>query len=137
MGKFGGRTSGTRPKGSGMPATGAGWGGAPTGKEGNHAAGPGRPPGVRNGEGKVARARAALEDALPDLVPVVIAIAKDASDPRAVQAFNSIAAKVGLNDKQEIEHSGAVGAFALSDEERRARLAELLAKREAAGGSDG
>lgn len=38
---MGGRTSGTRPKGSGIPASGAGWGGSAKG-EGSRVPGPGR-----------------------------------------------------------------------------------------------
>ncbi len=55
---MGGRTSGTRPKGSGIPAGGDGCG--PPKGAGNRQAGPGRPEGVANGEGKRASFRAIM-----------------------------------------------------------------------------
>ena len=67
------------------PATGDGWGGPPNG-EGNRQAGPGRPEGVANGEGKRARAQAALDDAAELAVKTVIDIATDTTDQRALAA---------------------------------------------------
>ncbi len=51
---MGGRTSGTWAKGSGIPAGGDGWGGQAKGA-GHTGAGPGRPEGMKDGEGKAAR----------------------------------------------------------------------------------
>lgn len=74
---------------------GAGWGGAAkgAGKQGaGH--GQGRPDGVRDGQGKQAQARAALEDALPLAVQTVIGIAGDITDQRALQAASNIIDRV-------------------------------------------
>jgi hypothetical protein len=82
-------TSGTRR------GNGAGWGGAAkgAGKQGaGH--GQGRPDGVKNGQGKQAQARAALEDALPLAVQTVIGIAGDITDQRALQAASNIIDRV-------------------------------------------
>jgi hypothetical protein len=82
-------TSGTRR------GNGAGWGGAAkgAGKQGaGH--GQGRPDGVKDGEGKQAQARAALEDALPLAVQTVIGIASDIKDQRALQAASNIIDRV-------------------------------------------
>ena len=77
------------------PASGAGWGGPPKG-EGKKGAGhgQGRPEGVKNGEGKKARAAAALEEALPDAVATVVAISRDITDQRALMAANNIIDRV-------------------------------------------
>ena len=82
-------TSGTRR------GNGAGWGGAAkgAGKQGaGH--GQGRPDGVKDGQGKQAQARAALEDALPLAVQTVIGIAGDITDQRALQAASNIIDRV-------------------------------------------
>jgi hypothetical protein len=82
-------TSGTRR------GNGAGWGGAAkgAGKQGaGH--GQGRPDGVKDGQGKQAQARAALEDALPLAVQTVIGIAGDIKDQRALQAASNIIDRV-------------------------------------------
>lgn len=82
-------TSGTRR------GNGAGWGGAAkgAGKQGaGH--GQGRPDGVKDGQGKQAQARAALEDALPLAVQTVIGIAGDITDHRALQAASHIIDRV-------------------------------------------
>ena len=74
---------------------GAGWGGAAkgAGKQGaGH--GQGRPDGVKDGQGKQAQARAALEDALPLAVQTVIGIAGDIKDQRALQAASNIIDRV-------------------------------------------
>jgi hypothetical protein len=74
---------------------GAGWGGAAkgAGKQGaGH--GQGRPDGVKDGQGKQAQARAALEDALPLAVQTVIGIAGDITDQRALQAASNIIDRV-------------------------------------------
>jgi hypothetical protein len=82
-------TSGTRR------GNGAGWGGVAkgAGKQGaGH--GQGRPDGVKDGQGKQAQARAALEDALPLAVQTVIGIAGDITDQRALQAASNIIDRV-------------------------------------------
>jgi len=74
---------------------GAGWGGAAkgAGKQGaGH--GQGRPDGVKDGQGKQARARAALEEALPLAVQTVIGIALNIKDQRALQAASTIIDRV-------------------------------------------
>ena len=74
---------------------GAGWGGAAkgAGKQGaGH--GQGRPDGVKDGQGKQAQARAAMEDALPLAVQTVIGIAGDITDQRALQAASNIIDRV-------------------------------------------
>jgi len=74
---------------------GAGWGGAAkgAGKQGA-GQGQGRPDGVKDGQGKQAQARAALEDALPLAVQTVIGIAGDITDQRALQAASNIIDRV-------------------------------------------
>lgn len=115
------RTSGTR-RGNGPgkgPAGGIGWGGAAKG-EGGPPGGPGtgRPKGVKDGEGKKARARAALEEAAPLAVQTVIDLAKDKADPRALAAAFGILNRVGLHEKAGVEHSGEVGFTVVSGVER-------------------
>jgi len=86
--------SSTTRRGNG-PGAGPGWGGAAkgAGKKGpGH--GQGRPDGVKNGEGKQAQARAALEGALPLAVQTVIGIAGDITDQRALQAASNIIDRV-------------------------------------------
>lgn len=95
------------------PATGQGWGGPAKG-QGQQGAGPGRPPGVKNGEGKAAQAKAALEDAAPLAVQTVIELAQDKADPRALQAALAVLNRVGLHEKAGIEHSGAVTGFVIA-----------------------
>lgn len=80
------RGNGSHPPGWGGPAKGAGKQGAGHGQ--------GRPDGVKNGEGKQAQARAALEDALPLAVQTVIGIAGDITDQRALQAASNIIDRV-------------------------------------------
>lgn len=107
------------PQGAGKgPAGGAGWGGAAKGA-GTHGRGPGhRPKGVKDGEGKKARARAALEDAAPLAVQTVIDLATNVSDPRALAAAFGILNRVGMHEKAGLEHSGAVGFTVVSGVER-------------------
>lgn len=95
------------------PATGQGWGGPAKG-QGLKEPGPGRPPGVKNGEGKAAQAKAALEDAAPLAVQTVIELAQDKADPRALQAALAVLNRVGLHEKAGIEHSGAVTGFVIA-----------------------
>lgn len=97
-------------EGHGGPRTGEGWGGEAKGAGGpGKRKGAGRPPGVKNGEGKIPRARAALEDAAPLAVETVISLAKAIEDPRALQAALAILNRVGMHEKSSVEHSGANG----------------------------
>lgn len=84
---------------------GAGWGGPARGA-GNKGAGPGRPPGVSPGEGKQARARAALQEAAPLAVQTLIDVASDVSDQRAVAAAVAILNRIGLHEKSGVELTG-------------------------------
>ena len=107
----GGRTSTTRPKGSGVPAKGAGWGGpasnAPRPEFAPGNAGP--PAGIAKGEGRQALAKAALIEAAPAAARTVIEIALNPDDPRALQAAQAVLNRVGLHEKSGVEHSGPNG----------------------------
>lgn len=95
----------------GNGSKGLGWGGAAKGEgkpPGNLEGG--RPMGVKDGEGKRAQARAALEDAAPLAVQTVIEIAKDRGDQRALQAAVHILDRIGLHVKSGIEVTGSDGA---------------------------
>ena len=94
-----------RPKGNGP-----GWGGPAKG-EGKKGVvpGSGRPPGVKNGEGKQARAREALEAAQGLAIATIIQIASDSSDQRALAAAFGILNRTGLHEKSSLEHSGPEG----------------------------
>ena len=107
-------TSGTRR------GNGAGWGGPASGKFPTRGATDkgGRPLGVKNGEGKKAQAQAALEEAAPTAAAMVIEIAKDRADPRALQAATAILNRVGLHEKAGIEHSGEVAFNVVTGVER-------------------
>lgn len=90
---------------------GEGWGGPPKGpgkKGAGH--GQGRPAGVKDGEGKRARARAALEEAAPLAVQTIIDIAGNHDDQRALQAAVAILNRIGLHEKSGVEHSGPDGS---------------------------
>lgn len=94
-----------RPKGNG-----AGWGGPAKGEgKKGHVPGSGRPPGVKNGEGKQARAREALEAAQDLAIATIIEIASDRNDQRALAAALSILNRTGLHEKSGVEHSGPDG----------------------------
>jgi hypothetical protein len=101
------RTSGTRPKGSGIPAKGASvWGGA------RGAADPakrGRPPGVKNGEGQAAKARAILVESAAEVAARVRDVALDVNHPQSLQASLAVLNRVGLHERSGIEHSGEGG----------------------------
>jgi len=86
---------------------GAGWGGEAKGK--GDGSGAGRPEGVKNGEGKQARARAALEDAAPLAVQTLIDVAGNVDDQRAVAAAVAILNRVGLHEKSGLEIGGENG----------------------------
>lgn len=96
------RGNGSKGPGWGGPAKGAGAApGTPS---------PGRPEGVKDGEGKRARARAALEEAAPLAVQTVIDIAMDKGDQRALQAALAVLNRVGLHEKSGVEVTGSDGA---------------------------
>ena len=86
---------------------GAGWGGPAQGK--GDGSGAGRPEGVKNGEGKQARARAALIDAAPMAVQTLINIAANLDDQRAVTAAAMILNRAGLHEKSGLEVTGQDG----------------------------
>lgn len=90
---------------------GEGWGGAANG-EGKKGAGhgQGRPEGVKNGEGKKARALAALEDAAPAAAAMVVQIASDPNDQRALAAAQHILLRVLGDPAKRLEVSGPDGA---------------------------
>lgn len=91
-----------------------GWGGPAKGEGSTFAEGnSGRPPGIANGEGKRAQARAALEDAAPLAVQTLISVASDAGDQRAVAAAVAILNRVGLHEKSGVEVTGANGPVEL------------------------
>jgi hypothetical protein len=68
--------------------------------------GPGRPEGVKTGDGKAARARVALEGAAPLAVKTVIDIASNLDDPRALAAAFGVLNRIGLHEKSGVEHTG-------------------------------
>lgn len=95
----------------GNGSKGPGWGGERkgAGKPPGNLEG-GRPVGVKDGEGKRAQARAALEEAAPLAVQTLINVASDAADQRAVQAAVAILNRVGLHEKSGVEVTGSDGA---------------------------
>ena len=106
-------------KGHGGPAKGAGWGGGAIGARPPFGKGAkGRPAGVKNGEGKAARARAALEDAAPLAIETVIGIARNPEDPRALQAALAVLNRIGLHEKSGLEMTGADGGAMITRIER-------------------
>lgn len=127
--------SGRRDRGCVMAITkttrrgnGAGWGGPASGVGSNSKAGtpgPGRPKGMKPGEGKLAQAREYLQSKALEHAMRLNDIAMDPTDPRSVQAINIAMTKAGLADKQEIEHI----VDTVTPEERQARIDALLAKR--------
>lgn len=84
--------------------------GGPAKGEGKKGPGPGRPPGMKNGEGKKAKGREAIEAAVPAAIATVIAIAKARKDPRALSAAFGILNRAGLHEKSGVELTGADGA---------------------------
>jgi len=88
-------------------ANGPGWGGPANGP--GKIGGPGRPPGMKNGEGKVHKARETLEQAAPLAIQTVIDIANDRADPRALQAALAVLNRIGLHEKSGLEVGGENG----------------------------
>lgn len=86
---------------------GAGWGGAAKG-EGKTDPGPGKPAGMKAGEGKAAMARARLEAAADAAAQTVVSIASDINDPRALQAAQHVLLRV-LGDPAALQVTGAGG----------------------------
>ena len=101
--------------GHGGPATGPGWGGAARGDDPTPK---GRPPGVKNGEGKVAQSREALQQAAPLAIKTVIDIATNTEDPRALQAALAVLNRIGLHEKSGLEMTGADGGALITRIER-------------------
>jgi hypothetical protein len=97
-------------------ATGPGWGGPANGP--GKIGGPGRPPGMKNGEGKVHKARETLEQAAPLAIQTVIDIANDKADPRALQAALAVLNRIGLHEKSGLEMTGADGGAIITRIER-------------------
>jgi hypothetical protein len=64
---------------------------------------------MKNGEGKVHKAREKLEQAAPDAIQTVIDIANDKADPRALQAALAVLNRIGLHEKSGIEVGGESG----------------------------
>lgn len=109
------RNPGTGKAPVNTPARGAktdkgleGWGGPAKGA-GNRSAGPGRPVGVKDGEGKAARARQLFEEAAPLAAQVVLNVMQDAADPRNMAAALSVLNRVGLHEKSGLEHTAPDG----------------------------
>jgi hypothetical protein len=75
---------------------GAGWGGPKKG-EGNHGPGPGRPPGMKPGEGKRARAAELARDHVSDAVEVWRQIMNDPNQPAQAR----LAAAAHMVDRAE------------------------------------
>jgi hypothetical protein len=96
-----------RARARGGPATGPGWGGPANGP--GKIGGPGRPLGMKNGEGKVHKARETLEQAAPLAIQTVIDIANDKADPRALQAALAVLNRIGLHEKSGLEVGGENG----------------------------
>lgn len=109
------RARGNGP-GHGGPATGPGWGGEANGP--GQIGGPGRTPGVKNGEGKVAQSREALQEAAPLAIQTVIGIARNTKDPRALQAALAVLNRIGLHEKSGVEMTGADGGPMITRIER-------------------
>ena len=101
--------------GHGGPATGPGWGGPARGDDPTPK---GRPPGVKNGEGKVAQSREALQEAAPLAIKTVIDIAANLEDPRALQAALAVLNRIGLHEKSGLEMTGAEGGALITRIER-------------------
>ena len=102
------RSSTTKPKGNGP-----GWGGDARRGVSNSAEGiasPGKPAGVKNGEGKKAQAMAALEAAAPSAAAMIIGIASDVADHRALAAAQHILLRVLGDPAKRVELTGADGA---------------------------
>jgi len=97
-------------------ANGPGWGGPANGP--GKIGGPGRPPGMKNGEGKVHKARETLEQAAPLAIQTVIDIANDKADPRALQAALAVLNRIGLHEKSGLEMTGADGGALITRIER-------------------
>jgi len=108
--------AGANGPGWGGPATGQGWGGPANGP--GQIGGPGRPPGMKNGEGKVHKARETLEQAAPLAIQTVIDIANDKADPRALQAALAVLNRIGLHEKSGLEMTGADGGAMITRIER-------------------
>jgi hypothetical protein len=122
-------------QGEGM---GPGWGGPAKG-EGNPKGepGPGRPVGVPDGQGKKARARAMLEDAVPLAIQTVVNIAGNVEDQRSLAAALSILNRTGLHEKSAVEVDGGLTVKHAADEaltEVFGVLAELESIRRGGGG---
>ena len=107
----------SRARARGGPATGFGWGGPARGQV-ERKPGPGRPPGMKNGEGKVHKARETLEQAAPLAIQTVIDIANDKADPRALQAALAVLNRIGLHEKSGLEMTGADGGAMITRIER-------------------
>ena len=101
--------------GHGGPATGPGWGGPARGDDPTPK---GRTPGIKNGEGKVAQSREALQRAAPLAIKTVIDIAANLEDPRALQAALAVLNRIGLHEKSGLEMTGADGGALITRIER-------------------
>lgn len=108
------RARGNGP-GHGGPATGPGWGGPARGEDPTPK---GRPPGIKNGEGKVAQSREALQHAAPLAIKTVIDIATNTEDPRALQAALAVLNRIGLHEKSGVELTGENGGAVITRIER-------------------
>ena len=97
-------------------ANGPGWGGPANGP--GQIGGPGRTPGVKNGEGKVAQSREALQHAAPLAIKTVIDIATNTEDPRALQAALAVLNRIGLHEKSGVELTGENGGAVITRIER-------------------
>jgi hypothetical protein len=97
-------------------ANGPGWGGPANGP--GQIGGPGRTPGVKNGEGKVAQSREALQQAAPLAIKTVIDIAANLEDPRALQAALAVLNRIGLHEKSGVELTGENGGAMITRIER-------------------
>jgi hypothetical protein len=64
---------------------------------------------MKNGEGKLAKARETLEQAAPLAIQVVIDIATNEKDPRSLQAALAVLNRIGLHEKSGIEVGGESG----------------------------
>jgi len=73
---------------------------------------------MKNGEGKVHKARETLEQAAPLAIQTVIDIANDKADPRALQAALAVLNRIGLHEKSGVELTGENGGAVITRIER-------------------
>lgn len=104
---------------------GAGWGGAARNGTSNSATrtpGPGRPPGMKNGEGKAAKAAELCAPLVPDAVAVLEEVMRDAAAPAAarIAAAEKVIARAEGATPQRVEITDNRDLATLTDAELEA-----------------